>query len=100
MKSRKVYAELSEDQRKKGLSRAIANVYQRRGHLVAKPCMRCGDKAEKHHEDYSAPLAVHWFCPPCHRETHVAGWTFAEWDASHPWQTPAGWSFSDWDATR
>lgn len=32
-------------------------------------CEGCNKKAkrlEKHHEDYSKPLAVKWLCPPCH----------------------------------
>lgn len=54
----------------KANARAYANVYQRRGKLVPKPCEVCGDEAQKHHEDYSKPLQVMWLCRGCHVEHH------------------------------
>ncbi len=36
-------------------------------------CERCGeptDKAQAHHEDYSRPLDVEWFCERCHKAHH------------------------------
>ena len=62
---------LSAEQRKRSSVRAYANVYQKRGKLVAPTeCERCGKAppAEKHHGDYSAPLVVTWLCRPCHIE--------------------------------
>jgi hypothetical protein len=38
----------------------------------SKSCNRCGAigvKIEKHHADYSKPLAVEWLCVPCHGKT-------------------------------
>lgn len=37
-------------------------------------CEDCGRKHPRlhgHHEDYSAPLAVTWLCPICHRKRHA-----------------------------
>ena len=46
------------------------------GHLV-KPnvCEGCKMSAvplDAHHEDYSQPLVVRWFCKRCHVQTHTA----------------------------
>jgi len=47
----------------------VANNAIRSGKLIKQPCIICGDKkAEKHHDDYSKPLAVKWFCRKHHRE--------------------------------
>jgi hypothetical protein len=41
----------------------------RDGRVVRQPCEVCGDPhAEAHHEDYSRPLDVRWFCFLHHRE--------------------------------
>jgi hypothetical protein len=38
---------------------------------VPEPCERCGaPDAEKHHDDYSRPLAVRWLCRSCHLALH------------------------------
>lgn len=42
---------------------------------VSKPikCETCGKKEvriEGHHEDYSKPLEVNWFCTDCHADRH------------------------------
>lgn len=56
-------------QRVKATARAYANVYQRRGKLVPGPCEVCGSvDTEKHHDDYSRPLAVRWLCRVHHLE--------------------------------
>jgi hypothetical protein len=47
------------------VQRAIAT-----GSLVPQPCIKCGAKAEAHHEDYSKPLDVMWLCFKHHREHH------------------------------
>lgn len=51
---------------------AVRNALQR-GDLV-KPlaCERCGASVpvQSHHEDYSQPLIVDWFCGDCHRARH------------------------------
>jgi hypothetical protein len=64
------HSELPRIQRKNANARAYANVYQRRGLLVPKPCEKCGESAQKHHDDYRKPLAVRWLCRPCHLELH------------------------------
>lgn len=39
------------------------------GRLVRKPCEACGsEKSQAHHDDYSKPLDVRWFCFKHHRE--------------------------------
>ena len=42
----------------------------RDGRLHRHPCCICGNKAQAHHEDYSKPLEVIWFCPKHHGEHH------------------------------
>lgn len=42
------------------------------GVLIRSPCRVCGSlDSEAHHEDYSKPLKVMWFCPKHHGERHV-----------------------------
>lgn len=41
----------------------------KRGKLQRTPCAQCGaTKTEAHHEDYTKPLEVMWFCREHHRE--------------------------------
>jgi len=41
------------------------------GKLKKQPCEICGsEKVHAHHEDYSKPLNVIWFCPEHHAEIH------------------------------
>ena len=40
------------------------------GKLIRKPCVKCGQKAQAHHEDYSKPLIVKWLCPKHHSYEH------------------------------
>jgi len=44
----------------------------RAGHLLRQPCEKCGQKAHAHHDNYSRPLDVRWFCPKHHKEHHRA----------------------------
>lgn len=41
------------------------------GKVTPLPCFVCGEKAEAHHPDYSAPLDVVWLCSPHHKQAHV-----------------------------
>ncbi len=44
----------------------------RDGELTRKPCEVCGSlNSQGHHEDYSKPLDVIWYCPKHHAERHV-----------------------------
>jgi RNA polymerase subunit RPABC4/transcription elongation factor Spt4 len=58
---------LSEESQKKANCRTYANTYLRRGRLVRQVCEICGNvKVEMHHEDYTQPLKVRWFCKKHH----------------------------------
>ena len=41
------------------------------GVIKPHPCWVCGEKAEAHHPDYSAPLDVVWLCTLHHRRLHL-----------------------------
>lgn len=41
------------------------------GEVQPQPCWVCGEKAEAHHPDYSAPLDVVWLCSPHHKQAHA-----------------------------
>ena len=45
----------------------------RDGRLIRSPCEMCGaEKVTAHHDDYTKPMEVRWFCGPCHRAHHKA----------------------------
>ncbi len=52
----------------KMLARSRLRMAILRGDIVKQPCEVCGKKAEAHHDDYSKPLEVRWFCHQHHRE--------------------------------
>jgi len=64
------HRDLSYSEMRKANCRSIANVYQKRGKLVPKPCEKCGStsRIEKHHDDYQKPLEVRWLCRAHHAE--------------------------------
>jgi hypothetical protein len=65
------HSELKPEQRRKANSRTMANVYQKRGKIVPRPCEACSSNdAQKHHDDYSKPLIVRWLCRSCHLKLH------------------------------
>lgn len=61
----------SETERKsRRIARSVFNHYLRDKHIEKGKCEICGAKAEAHHDDYSKPLEVKWFCLKHHREYH------------------------------
>lgn len=61
---------LDEEARLKMNARSYLNVYIQRGKIQRQPCVKCGKRAQAHHDDYSKPLVVRWFCRPHHLEWH------------------------------
>ena len=62
---------LNEGHKQRSNSRAYANVYKKRGHLVQEPCKVCGDKnSEMHHPHHELPRYVIWLCRRCHLAWH------------------------------
>jgi hypothetical protein len=62
---------LTPEQRTKQRARQLAGHYRRKGILKAEPCETCASTdVEMHHDDYSQPLNVRWFCFEHHRELH------------------------------
>lgn len=87
VESRKQYAETPQGKAKlregskrwedknplKTAAHTAVNNAVRDGRLVKFPCSVCGDPySEGHHEDYSKPLEVLWFCPAHHALHHKA----------------------------
>lgn len=51
---------------RKALNHAVAA-----GKIIPQPCEKCGkEKAQGHHDDYSKPLSVRWWCAKCHSKHH------------------------------
>lgn len=71
--NRPLHKDLPHESRMKANARSYVNVYIRRGLITKKPCVICGDKAQMHHEDYSKPLEVIWYCRKHHLEYHKTG---------------------------
>jgi hypothetical protein len=42
-----------------------------RKHIPLQPCEMCGEKGQRHHEDYSKPLEVRFLCAFHHKQLHV-----------------------------
>jgi hypothetical protein len=69
--NRKKHSELSYEQRIKSNARSYLNVYIKRGKIIKQPCVICADEnSEAHHEDYSKPKEVIWYCRTHHLEYH------------------------------
>lgn len=65
------HSELTPEQRMKANCRSYLNTYLKRGYIEKKPCTVCGsDVSQAHHNDYSKPLEVIWFCREHHLEHH------------------------------
>ena len=68
---------------KKGARVAVLNAL-RRGDLIAQPCAICGNlDAQAHHEDYTKPLDVIWFCYEHHNAYHKQTSSVADFIRSH-----------------
>lgn len=70
--TRTKHSGLPPEQRKKANARSYVNVYVNRGTIEKKGCCICGEPAEAHHNDYSKPLEVEWFCRKHHLGFHKA----------------------------
>jgi len=54
-------------------ARRLAGAAKKRGDLVPQPCEVCGStNVEMHHDDYTHPLMVRWFCRKHHLEHDAA----------------------------
>jgi hypothetical protein len=51
--------------------RATTRLRARAAHPVAQPCEKCGQPAERHHDDYGKPTEIRWLCRPCHTAAHT-----------------------------
>ncbi len=59
---------MTEIQRRRDIARSYVSVYIKRGKLKRGSCEVCNSNyVEAHHDDYSKPLDVRWFC----REHHL-----------------------------
>lgn len=62
---------LTGEARRRANARSYANVYLRRSKIERRPCEVCGSPStEMHHDDYSRPLDVRWFCRVHHLALH------------------------------
>ena len=68
----KRYKAMAGEERERYLARRLAQKAVIAGKLIPQPCETCGstEHIEKHHEDYSKPLEVRWFCRPHHVALH------------------------------
>lgn len=68
--TRPKHSELNDEARKKANTRAYTHVLIKRGVIQKQGCEVCGSEAEAHHEDYTNPKDVKWFCRPHHLQWH------------------------------
>jgi len=65
------YSSLSEEQRRKAITRAYTRQLIKRGHIIRGICEVCGESmVEPHHDDYNNPRQVRWFCREHHLKLH------------------------------
>lgn len=61
----------SKNNPEKVSARYVLGYAVRSGKVKKMPCEVCGSEtSEAHHEDYSKPLEVRWFCRKHHDECH------------------------------
>ncbi len=71
--SRRLYfRQYKKDNREKIKAQDRLRQEIRTGRMIKQPCEICGARAEAHHEDYSKPLMVRWFCHKHHLRIHRA----------------------------
>lgn len=62
----------NERQKIQYLAQQSLHIETRSGRIKKQPCKVCGKKkVHAHHEDYSRPLDVVWFCPKHHSMRHI-----------------------------
>jgi hypothetical protein len=68
------WASLGPEAHVRAKARSAASLATYHGKLKRQPCEVCGATGgvERHHPDYSKPLAVEWLCPEHHRERERA----------------------------
>lgn len=69
LKHYKIYKKRNPE---KTRARWLVRTYLKRGKIVKKPCCNCGSESNihAHHNDYSKPLDISWYCRSCHSELH------------------------------
>lgn len=61
-----------EKNREKVRAHGVLGYHLKKGNITKQPCEGCGaEKVHAHHDDYSKPLEVKWFCPQCHKDYHA-----------------------------
>lgn len=70
-KTKETYTKWDSQNKEKKRAHCIVYRALRSGKINRHPCCICGSKAEAHHEDYSKPLEVIWFCPKHHGQHHA-----------------------------
>lgn len=69
--TRPKHSELTVEQRMKANCRSYLNTYLKRGKIVKQPCELCNSNiVEAHHDDYTKPLQVKWYCREHHMSKH------------------------------
>ena len=63
-------ARFRENHEAKRKAHRVVQAALRSGKLERHPCFCCGLRAEAHHPDYDAPLAVSWVCTKHHAQLH------------------------------
>lgn len=54
----------------KHYAREVIAMLLRKKTITRKPCERCGENGQAHHEDYTKPLQVLWLCARHHQQRH------------------------------
>lgn len=69
--NRPKHNELTDEEKLKSNCRSYTNTLVKRGKIIKKPCMVCGDtNVQAHHLNYNYPRIVDWLCRAHHLELH------------------------------